>query len=198
MEEDKTNKKKFYCYVDESGQDTEGKLFVVATVIIEDNRDEITNLLEGFEKKSQRGQRKWIKSRSENQEAYIRQVIGCEALKGRLFYTIFNNTTDYLQCTVSATALAIPNVGEAEYKATILVDGLPKSQTRKFGARLRRLGVQTRKVRGIRKEEADALLRLADAICGLVRSSQRGKSNLAGLLEQALEAEIIKKLDPEK
>ncbi len=36
--------KKLYCYVDESGQDTKGDIFVVSVVVTDDNRDEIVKM----------------------------------------------------------------------------------------------------------------------------------------------------------
>ncbi len=37
---------KYYCYVDESGQDTKGKVFVVSGVFSQFSRDEIKELIE--------------------------------------------------------------------------------------------------------------------------------------------------------
>lgn len=41
---------KLYCYVDESGQDTEGRLFIVGGVITTQERDELTALCEQIER----------------------------------------------------------------------------------------------------------------------------------------------------
>ena len=41
-----------------------------------------------------------------------------------------------------------------------------------FSKTLRRLQVHTSKVRGVRREENDAFIRLADALCGLVRDAE--------------------------
>ena len=40
---------KVYCHVDESGQDTEGKLFIVSVVITDTNKDESQKQLEKIE-----------------------------------------------------------------------------------------------------------------------------------------------------
>ena len=53
---------KLYCYVDESGQDTKGDLFLVSVVITEEERDELRRKLIKIEKTSQKGQRKWMQS----------------------------------------------------------------------------------------------------------------------------------------
>lgn len=49
------SKQKLYCYVDETGQDTEGDLFVVSLVVTGDERDELLKLCESIEKKSGKG-----------------------------------------------------------------------------------------------------------------------------------------------
>lgn len=71
------------------------------------------------------------------------------------------------------------------YRATILVDGLPKSQIQPFGRELRHLHIKVRKVRGVRKEESDALLRLADALAGFVRAALLGRRDMSRLLNRA-------------
>ena len=93
-----------------------------------------------------------------------------------------------------ATAQAILKRTDAEYKAAVFVDGLPKSQIRWFGSELRRLHVRTDKVRGVRDEQADALIRLADALCGLVGASLSGSSDLSPLLEQAKKEGYVREL----
>lgn len=80
-------------------------------------------------------------------------------------------------------------------KATVLFDGLPRSQERWVGSRLRRLGVRTRKVRGVRREEADALVRLADALCGFVRKALEGEEAMKRLFEQGKGEGCLKELE---
>jgi hypothetical protein len=53
---------KLYAYVDESGQDTFGELFVVATVLTADNHARVRQSLERLERASGKGLRKWIKA----------------------------------------------------------------------------------------------------------------------------------------
>jgi hypothetical protein len=46
---------KLYCYVDESGQDTEGQFFIVSVVVTGRERDEVTRQLEQIEHQSGKG-----------------------------------------------------------------------------------------------------------------------------------------------
>ena len=61
---------KLYCYVDETGQDTQGNLFIVSVVIAEDERVRLLKQLEQIEKSTRKGRRKWMKTREEQQFQY--------------------------------------------------------------------------------------------------------------------------------
>ena len=81
----------------------------------------------------------------------------------------------------------IPN-----YEATVLIDALPRSLERAVGLRLRRSGIPAKKVRGVKKDENDALVRLADAVCGFVRTALEQRSSMRPLLEQSLNLGVLK------
>lgn len=51
---------KYYCYIDESGQHTMGKMFVVS-IIIPSEREEIEKKLIEIENESGKNKVKWIK-----------------------------------------------------------------------------------------------------------------------------------------
>lgn len=50
---------KLYVYVDESGQDTEGALFVVGIVVTSEQREQLRHELEAVEIASRKGKVKW-------------------------------------------------------------------------------------------------------------------------------------------
>ena len=54
---------KLYCYVDETGQDTKGALFVVSVAVTKKDRDELRELLAKLEKASGKGKTKWVRTR---------------------------------------------------------------------------------------------------------------------------------------
>jgi hypothetical protein len=148
---------KLYCYVDETGQDIKGNLYIVAVVITEDKQDSLIKHLEEVEQATRKGHVKWIRAKDEARIAYIRRVFNLSRLKGKLSYAVYHHTTDYLPRTILATAQAITTYVKGDYKATIFVDGLPKSQVPWFGKELRHLRIQVKKVRGVRKEETNTL-----------------------------------------
>lgn len=167
---------KLYCYVDETGQDTQGSLFLVSVVItIDDTRDQAITLCETIEQVTGKGRRKWIKSRPTQRIAYIEQILQAAIFHGRLTFAVYYNTKAYLPLTIQTIARAIHAQPTPSDKVTVLIDGLPQAHQREVGTTLRHQGIPIRKVRGIRDEENDALCRLADAVCGLVRAALEGQ-----------------------
>ncbi len=54
---------RLFCYVDESGQDTEGQLFIVSVVLAQAERDSLISLWEQIEQQSGKGSSKWVKAK---------------------------------------------------------------------------------------------------------------------------------------
>ena len=187
---------KFFCYVDETGQDTRGELFIVAVVIAGQERNQLRQACEDIERDSRKGRRKWVKTKYSRRLAYIRQVLERPIFEGKLNFAVYRDVQDYPSSTVQTIARALSATGETDYKATILIDGLPRSLERDVGLQLRRSGVRAKKVRGL-KDEADALIRLADAICGLVRAAMQGQPAMQALFERAIQAGILRDLSEE-
>ncbi len=169
-----SSKQKLYAYVDESGQDTKGLLFVVSVVVFEGERGVLAQRLEGIEDRSRKGRLKWHKSRHEFRQAYIEALAAIPELEGCVFFEVFADTVQYLKLTAFATAKAILKKAHLPYKVTIFVDGLSNTGIAEFSRSLRDLHIQTRKIRGVRREENEALIRLVDAVCGLVRDARDG------------------------
>jgi hypothetical protein len=65
----------------------------------------------------------------------------------------------------------------------------------RLGTEFRRLGVKTRKVTGTR-DEANAMIRLADAIAGLVRDGIEGRKEHKALQAKLEQAERLYDLKP--
>lgn len=185
---------KLYCYVDESGQDTQGEFFIVSVVVTDRKRDRIVELCERIERETRKGRVKWIKANHAKRVEYIRRVLQEPTLKGKLNVAIYRNSKEYLPLTVLTIARAIVANAQAEYKATILIDGLPHSKERWVGSELRHLHIQVRKVRGLRKDENDALIRLADALCGFVRAGIEGNPELEELYERGKQTGFLREL----
>src|SRR3989344_2612495 len=164
--------KKLYCYVDETSQDTQGKLFVVSVVVASNERDALMKLCEKIEKESGKGKFKWGKAEKKLRLDYVKRIFKTKIFKGKLRYSVFRDTKDYDLATIVAVSKAIHFKEPAQgYTTLVYVDGLSKSKRHEYGSQLRKLGVPTRKVRGVTKDENNALTRLADAIAGFVRDA---------------------------
>lgn len=170
---------KFYCYVDETGQDTKGDIFVVS-VVVPDNRDRLLSYLEKLETQSEKHRLKWGRAHPEKRLTYLEGILSQKKYSLIIYYSVYRSTKEYKNCTVLTIAKAIHAIMDFQKKEfTVLIDGLNEKDQRYYGFQLHRLGIPTRKVRGIRKDENDALVRLADAICGFVRDvleKEKGKA----------------------
>jgi len=168
-------KKKLYAYVDESGQDTKGFVFVVSILILENELESVCEELEKIEMESGKKNMKWNKSRHNFRKSYIEGILKTKSLRGKMFFEIFSDTKKYIELTSFATAKAIlRKSSNADYKVTIFVDGFKKKEVEIFSRGLRDLNIRTRKIRGVKKDENNAFIRLVDAMCGLVRDNEDG------------------------
>jgi len=161
---------KLYCYVDETGQDTNGELFLVALVVTGSERDTLSREALEIERASGKGATKWHKSEIKRKVAYLRRIFASPLFAQSLFFTSYKETKGaYLDLMVLATARAINyKMEDNKYKTTVIVDGLNKTEIHHFTRGLRSLRISVRTVRGVR-DESDPLIRLADAIAGFVR-----------------------------
>ena len=100
---------------------------------------------------------------------------------------------DYREMTVEATAQTLHEFATPPYRVTVLIDGLPKTERFAVGLALRRRGISVEKVRGM-TDEADALIRLADAVAGFVRSYLEGDPPFVELYERAVRTELLRKV----
>jgi len=176
---------KLYCFVDENGQDTEGSIFVVAVVVLREDKDALLALCEHVEVESRKGKFKWGKAQQAYRLEYLRRVFANDAFQGSLCYVVFRETKDYESATIGAIARAVNAQKIPQpFSTLVYVDGLSKTKRQPYAVQLRRLGVHPRKVQGVAKDENNALVRLADAVAGFVRDVLDGD-------EDAVERKIL-------
>ena len=175
---------KLYAYIDESGQDTAGRFFVVSVVLVGIERDTVMQQLEALELRTGKGRVKWRRSRYSFRQAYIEGLPALASLSGSIFVATFSRTQDYFDLTVEATARAIRAKAQGEYRVTVFMDGLTRKEQPLFTARLRAHRIARKKVRGVRDEKSSPGVRLADALCGLVRDAEEGQPWAVEALER--------------
>lgn len=190
---------KLYVYSDESGQDTQGRLFVVATVILPaEDQERHRQLLERIERDSGKGKRKWTQATPRQRRPSMASILQHAAFHGHLFYARFLEALDYERCMLNTIASSVTHVATGQpCKATILIDGLPKSLRARSAAALReqlpRERVRIDKVRGL-NEQSDPLMRLADSVAGMVRHAMQGRAEAALLVEEAPRRNVLREM----
>jgi len=184
--------KRVDLYVDESGQDTKGKLFVVAVVAVE-NSDALRLRCESFEKSSGKGKVKWRSAERKRRLAYLRSVMSeASSLGVTLFYSVFRRTTDYDTATIEGIAKSIRRLRSPGSTLYVYVDGLSKSKSNSYKTRLRRLSCPVKKVSRVAKDENEPLIRLADALAGASAELLKyQESDLNELFSQAEQDDVL-------
>lgn len=170
--------------MDESGQDTEGRFFVVGIIVTEENRDSIIKELEVIEQDSGKNNMKWHSARPQFREKYLALIAQSSLLKNQAFFDTFTNSKQYIEMSSFATARAILRKAKEDYSASIFVDGFNKRELEKFERGLKALRIKKKKLRGVRRDENNALIRFADAICGLIRDVEDDNKTAISLLRQ--------------
>lgn len=163
-------KLKINTYTDESGQDTQGRTFIVCTAIVNTETINITEkqLLE-IENKSKKI-RKWHNSNSTKRKCYIDFILEQHITDSvEIYYTQYQNKLDYINLVGSHIAKTIIScVNKQEYSSKIFVDKIDKQAMLNLGKEIRSFHIRYKKIRGI-TEEASPFIRLVDAICGMIR-----------------------------
>lgn len=183
-----------YVYVDESGQDTGGIMFVVSALVLQEEREQILEILRAIEERSKKGNMKWRKSRYAYRQSYLEEIKLCGYLHNKIFFEVFSDTKKYIELTAYAAAKAILKNAKGDYRATVFIDGFRKREVEVFTRDLRDLHIKTRKVRGVKRDENNAFIRLVDAIRGLVRDAYEGDKNAKALLDEFKSRRIITEL----
>jgi hypothetical protein len=169
---------KLYCYVDESGQDTAAHtspslVFVVAVVVLDEDRYELEQVCETYERASGKQKTKWGRAGHQQRLRYMRLVFADGRFQECLRFVVYGDVgRRFDEATVKAIARAVLwNKPQQPYFVSIYVDGLSKDKRRDYTSRLRGQGVSIYQVRGVAKDENSPLTRLADALAGFVRDA---------------------------
>lgn len=182
---------KLYCYVDETGQDTEGRFFLVAVVLKESKELEVLEQkLEDIEKRSGKKQLKWRKIKNEIKKKYLEELLKVPELKNAIFYSIYENTKAFSSLTSLTIAKAILAKENKEYTATVIIDGLNDKERERVGNDLKKLKIKYRKIRGM-KDEKSIFLRLADAMAGFLREVKEKEPYTKELTKRLLKEGIV-------
>lgn len=187
---------KYYCYVDETGQDTKGDIFVV-TVVIPGNRDEVLEYLEKVEIQSGKEKFKWGKADPNKRFNYIETILNQRKYSLKTYYSFYKNTKEYKTLTIITIFKAVQSIDNFKsHKFIIFVDALGEKDRRFYGSELHKMGIPSRQVKGVRRDESNALIRLADSVCGFIRDvieeePKTKDEKLAQLYKKAMKEDIL-------
>ena len=165
---------------------------MVSVVLFGTDRDTVLARLESLEARTGKGRVKWRRARYAFRQDYIAGLLDMPLLAESIFVTTFRQGRNYFELTVESTARAIiaKTQGRA-YRVTIFVDGLTRSEQATFTNRLRARGIARKKVRGVRDEQSNAGVRLADALCGLSRDAEEGEPWAMAILAQLRQRRVV-------
>lgn len=182
---------KLYCYVDETGQDTKGKLFLVAVVLKEITEVEVLEKKLGeIEIRSGKKQSKWKKISIDIKKKYLDELIQVKELKNNIFYTAYQASMEYSKLTSLTIAKAVLAKTSANYTVTVIIDGLNDKERDVVRKELKKLKIKYRKIRGM-KDEQSIFLRLSDAMAGFLREVYEGEKYTKQFIKRFKKASIV-------
>lgn len=192
---DENTTEKIYCYVDETGQDTHGELFIVVAIVLKEEREQLEKSLNVIEQSITKRTIKWNKLSRKEKQKYITEVLLLRELRRKIFVRSFKNSKSYEDLTTLTITQAINCYVKREniqnYKATIIIDGLGKTEESRVRAAVRALGITTRKIKG-KRDESSSLLRLADMFAGFNRECIESREHYKDLQDEASRKVYIK------
>ena len=154
-------------YLDDSGQQSHGRFFVVAGLAIWRDRAAVSQALRQAEADSGKHQRDWSKTTESRRVAYLRQACEEPTLRGQIFYHIHRNHSpsqqmglrgDGVQAAIAAFA--------AKNQRAIYYEGLTRSNQDILRFDLRRRGLKC-EMRNARFDK-HAEVRLADSLAAMI------------------------------
>ena len=184
-------KTKLYCFVDETGQDTKGELFLVV-VVLHDSTDLVLleKKLEILEDRSGKNKLKWKKTSKDIKKKYLEGLVNIKELRNSIFYSTYSWTKEYSKLTSLTIAKAILSKNYESYEASIVIDGLNDRERGIVTKELKGLRIKYRKVRGI-KDEQSVFIRLADAMAGLLRDMTEKQSYTNRFVKELVKRGVV-------
>lgn len=177
-------KQKLYCFVDESGQDSLGKIFIVSIVVTGPEYMELEKLCLKLETVSEKGKVKWHGSRRKNRLLFMGEIIDSSKFTGKLCFTVHTDITtsdfDFHTAVSIAETLHAKQTAD-QVSSEVYVDGLTKSKRPQYALQLRKLGISNARLHRA-TNQSSPLIRLADSLAGLIRDHFGSNDKEASLI----------------
>lgn len=185
-------KRKLYCYVDETGQDDASRVFVVVAVVSADDQQRFREALTDIERVAGTGNRKWHKSRPERRLRYLELALERDIGLEDVFFGSYPKRLPYFFPFIEVLERAIALKSGPSYTARVFVDGIDRKKAAELTNALRLRGVSLEMVRG-RRDESEPAIRLADMWADCIRSATLGRQQEESLLRRALDTGYIRR-----
>lgn len=178
---------KLYCYTDETGQDTNGKFFLVSILLSsKEQTEELRNKISEIEKKT-KGKTKWTKTDNKRKILFLRTILNLKILRKNLYYSVYQNTTAYTPLVAMSVSKAVIHKiknYDGKYKVNVVIDGLRKKDKEIVRKELKNLNIKYSKIKMGLKDEQDILLRLTDALAGFTRDYLENEKYAVDLIDK--------------
>jgi hypothetical protein len=178
-------RQKIYIYVDESGQDDASKVFIVVAVgVFGNERDILEKTVIDLEDTMRTGRRKWNHAAHDRRVAFLTAILDRKIAKGNIFFGVYPKPIHYFFPAVEIIEKAVTHMVAKDYIARAYVDGANKTVARALTNALRSRGIATLMAKG-KRDENEALIRLADMWAGCARGAFLEKQDAKKLFERA-------------
>lgn len=185
--------KKFYCYVDETGQDSASDFFIVVAVVTEKERELIRKKLETIERLAGTNRKKWHKVRHENRMRYLAYMLEQKIAAGGVYVAYYRKPIPYFFPMIDVLEKAIKQAAKEKYRASIYVDGIDQQKAKELTNALRASGISLRIVKS-RRDESEPFIRLADMWAGCMRSALLQRKDTRDMIERAKQEHYLRDL----
>ena len=191
---------KRYYFVDETGQDTGGRLFIITVSVVERDHQEIEKVCFAFEKATGKNLHKWHGTPNQRRLSFMELVILDPRFKGVMCYAKFTNIhkSEFDKQTIKALAQAIKQTrDENRSSSEIYIDGLTVKKQSEYSNGLKAEGIRSFRIHRA-TDQGYVLIRLADALAGLTRDAiENPDSEAAKLLKRGKRNGVIVEIEAE-
>ena len=187
-------KQKLYCYVDETGQDSRSKVFVVVAVVTEKEQQKLRQQIVSAEQEAGLGLSKWNNASHRRRIKFLSIMLERSIGKGDVFYGSYQKPIPYFFPMLDLIAKAIKAKVKREYQTRIYVDGVDSKKARELTNALRIEGISLEMVKS-RRDESEPLIRLADRWAGCVRAHLEGKKEAKSLVIKAKQTGYLREIE---
>lgn len=188
---------KFYCYVDETGQDAGSEFFIVVAMISDKEQETLRQALLNIESQAGTGQLKWHKSRHERRMKYLQIVLQRKIGSGEVYFGKYKKPLPYFFPMLETIKKAITSKVIGDYRAIVSIDGIDKKKAAELTNALRINGIKLEMVRS-RRDESEPLIRLADRWAGCIRDALLLGGQTKIFFKRAIETGYLIEIDKNK